>query len=379
MKIGIDIRPTQEFKQMFRGIGYYTRSLVKHLSEIDEKNQYFLYCSSARPVEKIIINSNFTFNPSSFPWKYAIRNRLLEWQLVTPSNLRNEKYRVFHFTFPQSVPWVKTAKSVVTVHDLISIIFSDHYKHNRLRPVYDWLWTRSLKQAELIIAVSENTKKDIVNYLNVPEEKIKVIYEAADPFFSLLAKDQVEMFKAELNLENYILYVGGMEPRKNLSSLLRAYAHLPDDLKSTYKLVIAGQPDQFFGKLLQNIGELNLEEQVILVGYMSRERLARLYNGAEVLVLPSLYEGFGLPILEAMSCGTPVVCSNVSSIPEVAGKAALYFSPEDIQQLSQSLTKILSEPETVQALKEKGFKQARKFSWKETARKTLEVYEEVAG
>lgn len=379
MRIGIDYRSTQEFKQKFRGVGYYTRSLVKHLAEIDKKNQYLLYVNPAKPVERVTKHSNFSLTPSHFPWQYALKNRFLEWQITTSSDLKRERFNVFHFTFPQNVPWVRTTSFIATVHDLISLIFSEHYKHNKLRPIYDWLWTQSVRRAEAIIAVSENTKKDIVNYLGIPEEKIRVIYEAADPFFSPLTEEEVQPFKEELNLERYILYVGGMEPRKNLICLLRAIAQLPNEIKLVYKLVIAGQPDQFFNQLLETIKELDLEERIILVGFMSREKLVRLYNGAEVLVLPSLYEGFGLPILEAMACGTPVVCSDTASIPEVAGEAALYFSPEDVGQLSTSVAKVLTEPETAQRLREKGLRQAQKFSWRETAKKTLEVYKEVAG
>lgn len=379
MKIGIDARSTQVVKEKYRGIGRYTINLINALARIDESNQYHLYINGLWPCDIGTPADNFCLD-SGVAWPLFSRSRFLEWQVRAPADLRARKFDVFHFTFSQNVPLLKSGHVVVTVHDLISIIFREHYRHNKLRPLFDWMWTRATRRADKIIAVSESTKRDIVEYLDVPENKIKVVYEAADPIYGPVAGGEVESAKKRFKINgSYIMYVGGMDPRKNLDGLLNAYGRLPADLNCEHKLVVAGRRDQWYPGIEKLITKLGLRERVIFTGFVPDEMLVALYNGASVFVLPSLYEGFGLPLLEAMSCGTPVVCSNAASIPEVVGDAALMVDPRDIDGLATAIERVLTDSELREGLREKGFKRAKSFSWEKTARGTLAVYEEVAG
>lgn len=380
MRIGIDYRPTQVLKQRYRGVGRYVRSLVKALASVDTANQYLLYVNRTQSIDEPLACKNVAFWPNIFPWDFALRNRLMEWQLCLPYDLQRGALDLFHFTFPQDVPFQHPVRFVVTIHDLISLIFREHYRHNRLRPLYDYMWTRAAKSAEMIITVSQNSRKDIIEVLQIPDERIRVIYEAADPVFRPVEnREEVEGLKEGLSLTNYILYVGGMEPRKNLVCLLKAFKQLPKDLGNSFRLVIAGRPDQFFAELQREVERQGLSGKVSFTGFITGERLVLLYNGASVLVLPSLYEGFGFPLLEAMACGTPVICARSASVPEIAEDAALYFDPKDANELTDALSKVLEDPSLAAGLREKGFQQAARFSWEKTARETLEVYKEVVG
>lgn len=378
MRIGIDARSTQVVKEKYRGIGRYTLNLINALARIDESNQYHLYINGLWPCDIGTPADNFCLD-SGMAWPLFSRSRFLEWQVRAPADLRARRFDVFHFTFSQNVPLLKSGPIVVTVHDLISIIFREHYRHNKLRPLFDWMWTKATKKADRIIAVSESTKRDIIEYLDVPEDKIKVVYEAADPIYGPVTEDEVESAKKRFKINgSYIMYVGGMDPRKNLEGLLDAYRRLPTDLSREHKLVVVGRLDQWYPEIEKLISEFGLRERVIFTGFVPDEMLVALYNGASVFVLPSLYEGFGLPLLEAMSCRTPVVCSNAASIPEVIGDAALMVDPRDVDGLAAAIERALTDSELREDLREKGFKRAKSFSWEKTARETLAVYEEIA-
>ena len=378
MRIGIDYRPTQVLKQRHRGVGRYVRSLVKALASVDTANQYLLYVNRTQSIDEPLAYKNITFWPSTFPWDFALRNRLMEWQVCLPYDLRRGHVDLFHFPFSQDVPLQHPVRFVVTIHDLISLIFPEHYRHNRLRRFYDCAWTKAVKKAEMIITVSQNSKKDIIERLRIPEERIRVIYEAADSAFGPVEdKEEIDRLKEGLSLTKYVLYVGGMEPRKNLVLLLKAFKQLPKELGEGLRFVIAGRPDQFFLQLKREVEAMGLTDRVVFTGFIAGERLVLLYNGASSLVLPSLYEGFGFPLLEAMACGTPVICARSASVPEIAGDAALYFNPKDENELAEALKRVLADPSLVKELREKGFRQAARFSWEKTARETLEVYKEV--
>ncbi len=378
MRIGIDARSTQVVKEKYRGIGRYTINLINALARIDESNQYHLYINGLWPCGVRVPADNFCLD-SGMAWSLFSRSRFLEWQVRAPADLRARRFDVFHFTFSQNVPLLKSGPIVVTVHDLISIIFREHYRHNKLRPLFDWMWTKATKKADRIIAVSESTKRDIIEYLDVSEDKIKVVYEAADPIYRPVTEDEAESVKRRFKTNgSYIMYVGGMDPRKNLEGLLDAYRRLPTDLSREHKLVVVGRLDQWYPEIEKLISEFGLRERVVFTGFVPDEMLVALYNGASVFVLPSLYEGFGLPLLEAMSCRTPVVCSNAASIPEVIGDAALMVDPHDVDGLAAAIERALTDSELREGLREKGFKRAKSFSWEKTARETLAVYEEIA-
>jgi glycosyltransferase involved in cell wall biosynthesis len=240
---------------------------------------------------------------------------------------------------------------------------------------------RAVESADGIIAVSENTRRDLAELLGVPTERVDVIYHAADERFRPLDDQAAKEFCQEHDLpESFILWVGILEPRKNLEVLLRALTILRDKEKELHhKLVVAGAKGWLYENTIKLVDELRLADDVIFFGTASVADLLLLYNGARLFVFPSLYEGFGLPPLEAMACGTPVVCSRTSSLPEVLGEAALYFDPLDAEALAEAIQRLAEDEGLRQELRQRGLEQAAKFSWQKTAEQTLAVYRRVYG
>ncbi|MCX6816312.1 MAG: glycosyltransferase family 1 protein [Candidatus Beckwithbacteria bacterium] len=355
MRIGIDI--SQIVYQT--GVSRYTTELVKHLLKIDHQNEYFLYAGSWRQRQFLkdffnqVKTGKSTLKLSWFSPKLAdlFWNRLNLW----PPADSLDVFHASNWVLPRT-----KSKLVTTIHDLTFL------KYPKTLPAYlVAVHTRHLqrakKYADQIITVSQSTKKDLIDY-GIPATKIKVVYEAASPIFKPVnpsaAKRKYSLTKP------YFLSVGTLEPRKNIKNLIKAFALLPK--RYSPELVIAGK----FGWGENYPNHLGVK----FIGFIPDEDLAGLYSGAKAFIYPSLYEGFGLPVLEAMSCGCPVITSNLSSLPEVGGDAALYVNPEDIKAISQAMIVV---PKL--NLREKSLAQAKKFSWQNSARETLKIYQEVAG
>lgn len=242
---------------------------------------------------------------------------------------------------------------------------------------YKFLFPRTLKTADRIIAVSNSTKRDLINYFNIPEEKIKVILEAADEKFKLLNKEEINEVKQKYNLNfPFILYVGTLEARKNIPTLIKAFYKIKKK-NIEHKLVIAGKKGWKYKEIFETIDKLDLQNDVVFTGYVSDEDLPALYNAADLFVYPSIYEGFGLPPLEAMACGTPVITSNTSSLPEVVGDAGIMVDPCDVDGLTQTMCDVLTNDGLREDMIKKGLERAKMFTWEKCARETLKVYEEV--
>jgi len=258
---------------------------------------------------------------------------------------------------------------LVTVHDLARLCFNPDRETIGERILLK-LDIREIKRASHIIAVSQNTKSDLIKYLNIPEERITVIYNGVDHSI-------FKPVKSKPSHEPYILYVGTERARKNLSSLFHAFSRLKGEFKGL-KLVKLGSPgrsDEFRKRTIRQIESLGLDEDVIFVDWVAENDLPHYYSAASVFVYPSLHEGFGLPPLEAMACGCPVVTSNTSSLPEVVGDAAIMVDPYDIDGLANVMREVLTNDGLRQGMIEKGLKQAKKFSWEKTAQETSAVYE----
>ncbi len=263
--------------------------------------------------------------------------------------------------------------SVFTLHDLIFRF--DPGSHKALNRIYlNAMAPRFLRAAHAIIAVSECTKRDAVRLYNISPEKIHVIYEGVDPRFKPITDAQVlTAARRRYNLpERFVLYVGTIEPRKNLPALFTAFSSLQDPTPNL-KLVIAGKTGWLTEETFERAKALG--DSVIFTGYVADADLAALYTLAELLVLPSIYEGFGLPVLEAMACGTPVACSNVSSLPEIAGDAALLFDPRDARSMAEAITRALSDPPLRAEMRARGLARAARFTWADAARQTYLVYQ----
>ena len=266
--------------------------------------------------------------------------------------------------------------SWATLHDLIFRFYPQTHK-----PLNRWFLTlmmpRFLRAVDAVIAVSDCTKRDAVRLYGLDEAKIKVIHEGVNPRFCTAPPEAISVVRQKYGLpKDFILSVGTIEPRKNLTSLLEAYRVLRDR-RGECKLVIVGQKGWLYEGFFRRLRELGLKDEVIFPGFVPDEDLPALYSAADLFVFPSLYEGFGLPVLEAMACGAPVITSNTSSLPEVAGDAALLVDPTSIEALTHAMRNVLESKQLRDELSAKGYEQAAKFNWESAARETLAVYASV--
>ena len=293
-----------------------------------------------------------------------------------PRLVRQEQVDVLHMTYNAPF-WTQHCAQVVMVHDLAYKLYP-HYYSPRVRLVLSTLVPLSARRAERVVVPSEQTKKDVAREYGVSEAKIVVTPEAAAPEFRVIEdRARLAATLAGYNIQrDYILAVGNLEPRKNLIRILRAYAALLLKGALTHQLVIVGQAHWQGSAVGEAIVEHGLQEHVVLTGYVPTEELVDLYNQAAVFCYPSLYEGFGLPILEGMSCGAPVITSRVASMPEVAGDAACLVDPTSEQELAQALERILSDGDLRRKMRADGLRRAASFSWERTAERTLLAYQE---
>jgi glycosyltransferase involved in cell wall biosynthesis len=280
---------------------------------------------------------------------------------------------LFHATEHLLIP-LHGAPTVLTVHDLIYHLFPSYHRSlnywylNTAMPLY-------VRRADAVIAISESTKRDLTRHYNVPEEKITVVYEAASSRFQPASSEAVAEAKATYRLPSkYVLALGTIEPRKNLNRLVEAVCLLRQK-DPELSLVIVGHAGWLYQDFFQELEKLDDPRAVLLSGYVPDADLPAVITGATAYVLASFYEGFGLPILEAMACGTPVICSSTSSMPELGGDAARYFDPYDLQDMVAAISSVLEDADLRQEMRQRGFEQAARFSWARTARETLAVYE----
>ena len=269
-------------------------------------------------------------------------------------------------------------KGVMVVHDLVRYLFPRFFVFNPAQKLLDrWAYPAMLRNYQHLIAVSESTRRDLIRLFKVPGEKITVTSHGADPGF--LPTNDPSTFSDLLPKYGlrrpFILYLGTLEPRKNLVTLLRAFALLKEQLP--HQLVLAGQKGWKWEGIFEAVKTLGLEERVRWTGYVTDEERVLLYQAAAVFVYPSWYEGFGMPLLEAMQSGCPVITSRVSAMPEVVGQAGLLIDPSSPEEISQAILRLIEEPGLKERLREAGLERARQFSWEDSARKTLEVFEAV--
>jgi glycosyltransferase involved in cell wall biosynthesis len=266
---------------------------------------------------------------------------------------------------------------VVTVHDLIAVHFGGDIPIWSRQYFGRWM-PFSYRFADHIIAISEHTKRDIINLLDISPNKITVIYEAADAKFQPMSdKSLIESVKKKYKTgDKFILHIGTLNPRKNLEFLVDVYAEVVKKFPD-YNLVLAGKKGWYYDDLFMKIKNLGLEKKVIVTGYLDEEDKVALYNAATVYAIPSLYEGFGLPLLEAMSCGLPVIASNTSSVPEIVGDGGLICDLKDQNDWIESFLKLLGSDGELKKYRASGLERAKIFSWKKTADLTQKVYEKV--
>ena len=346
----------------------YAYYLINALAQVDQRNHYTLY-TSREPVRPFPKNERIQTNVMPFP------------RLWTQVRLAAETFRSTHdvlFMPVHAIPYIRRSslKTVVTIHDLA---FERNPEYHRfLGSLYLRQYMRySAKHATHLIAVSEVTKRDLMELYRVPEEKITVVYEAYDPhvFHTVEAREAARV-AAQYKITNpFLLFVSTIQPRKNIVRLIEAFSRIDTDAE----LILAGKPGWKNEEIYASPKKFGVADRVRFLGHIPDPDLNALMNAARALVYPSLFEGFGLEILEAMACGTPVITSNVSSMPEIAGDAGLLVDPYNVQDIADACERVLSDEELHRSLREKGFARAAEFSWEKAARETLAVFERVGG
>lgn len=364
-KIGIDIREASGEKT---GKGWYTFHIVQALLEKDLKNKYILYTKSKVPGFDKFKNIEVR----------VINGRGMFWHRNVIKDTKKEGINIFFaptsYIIPAFLP--QNIKSIFTVHDLVAFLFPKN--HNKKAVIIEKLCLKkALKKADKVLAVSENTKHDLISRFKISGKNIDVIPCAAGDVFKQIESESLQKFIKETNLPNkFFLSVGTLIPRKNYTKLLQAFIKLHKKYPNCHLIIVGGQGWDY-ENIYQIIRENFISKNVHLLGYLSNKSLVKLYNLALGLVFPSLYEGFGIPPLEAFKCGCPVIASNTSSIPEVVGDAALKIDPTDSQSIYLAMEKFLQDSDLRDELKEKGFKQAEKFSWEISAGELLKIIENV--
>ncbi|MBI4384074.1 MAG: glycosyltransferase family 4 protein [Nitrospinae bacterium] len=373
MNIGIDIRPALKART---GVGNYALNLAGALARLDRANRYYLFSNSFRdrlPEGLVEGRENLRIRDRRFP------NLLMNfvWDRVGgwPISLLLRGLDVFHFTGAVS-PGLKGVKTVATVYDLYHVRDPESVAEKHRVP--QRRFAENLKSVSKIISISAFTRRDLCDIFGIPPEKVAVVPLGVDPdVFRPLDKNECRAYlRQKFRLDgDYLLFVGTLETRKNLTALAEAF-RLVRSRHAGLKLVLAGGPGHGFDKVREKIREWGVEDSVFYPGYLEgAEDLVRLYCGADVFVFPSVYEGFGLPLLEAFACGVPVAASDRAAIPETAGEAALQFNPGQPEDIAAKILNILEDGGLAESLKSRGLARAGEFSWERTARKTLEVYE----
>jgi len=358
------------------GLGRYARALADHLSpRLDERLAFFYNRAAAQGAADLPAGHRVRQVRLGYkPWRMAVwlgQMAGIGFDRLLPDA------ELYHATEHLLMP-LRQARTVLTVHDLIYHLLPQHHKRlnywflNATMPLF-------CRRADALIAISENSKRDLVRLYGVAPAKVHVIYEAAAPHFRAQTPARIAAARARYHLPtDYMLVVGTIEPRKNLERLLDALLILRRGGLDAHLVIVGSKgwlTEGFFAKL-ESLPE---RDAVHLTGYVADEDLPAVYAGARLTVLASVYEGFGLPILEGMACGSPVVCSQTSSLPELGGTAARYFDPRNVEEMAQTLQQVWQDEEQQATMRQAGFVRAAQFSWAQTAASTQAVYEAVIG
>jgi len=365
-RICIDARKLADF-----GIGTYIRNLLKSLAEIDHANHYWVLVGRDGRAFVDRLGRNFhAFTESSSV--YSMR------ELATVSyalrRLRPDVYHSTHYVLPAHVP----CPAVVTIHDVIHLLFPEFLK-SRLAKIYARVMIgRSLRLGSRIISVSESTRDDLEDFFGVDARGVRVIYNGVDDVFRRALPDQELQAKlGRFRLKRpYLLFVGNPKPHKNVENLLRAYARSLELAPGETMLACVGDRDGESARLRYLCRSLGIEERVAFLGHVADDDLPALYQGSLAFLYPSLYEGFGLPVIEAMASRTAVITSTTAALREVAGGAADLVNPHDVEEIARAIARCTTSEEHRRELAEKGAARAAEFDWRATAERTLEVYRE---
>jgi glycosyltransferase involved in cell wall biosynthesis len=375
VKVAIDIRRMTEF-----GVGTYIRNVVRTLARLDCDSEYFLIGSPAKVAECGALPPNFQ--------SIALlgRDTTLKGNLEFRAIVKRLACDLVHIPHLFWIPRGLSCPYVLTVHDLLEHMYGTRNASSMRRSLHFYLTRRVLQRAARVIAVSQFTRNEIEKLLAIPDDRIEVVYNAIDErFLHGHATDADRQMIAQRYLVNYpfILYAGAIRPHKNVVRIIEAFSALKSELQKEQqfpdlKLIIIGDDLSSHPRLRRTVVRGCVQNDVRFLGFVPIDVLRIFYDEAKIFVFPSLYEGFGLPPLEAMAHGTPVVTSNTSSLPEVAGNAALLVNPENVFEIRRGLQRVLLDPALRQRMKQRGYEQVQRFSWTNSVSRILEIYREVA-
>ena len=354
------------------GIGYYAYHLLRALARSEEAEFYLIFARDAE-ARHDFAGDRFRIVEAPVLTRQSLKR--IVWENLSLPKLLEEKKADIYFSPDYSLPNRRLpCPAVVTVPDLAFISYP-RTKNRRYGAYLRLMVPAAARRAGAVIAISDYTKREVVRLLGVPGKKVTRIYCGRDESF----ENEGGGSRMADDLSSYILCVGTLDPRKNITGLVEAFSLLKKRGKVAHRLVLAGPRKFGYGRIRSVIDRLDVRSDVIEMGYVGRDKLHALYRGATLFILPSIYEGFGLPLLEAMACGTPVAASNVTAIPEVAGDAALYFDPLDIDGMASAMRRLIEDRELGADLVRKGYERLKFFSWEKCARETMDLFRAVVG
>ncbi len=366
MTIGVDGNEANVKERV--GVSIYTLRLLEYFAtHANESNRFIVYLRK-KPVHDMPAENTF--------FTYRVVKGPVFWsQLFLPIHLFFRRDIDVFFAPAHYLPRFCPVPQVVTIHDVSFLLYPEEFRKKDLYQLTHWT-QYSLRKASHIIAVSKTTKKDLMSWYQLPENRISVVYNGFD---TEQKNDNSDFSKLNLTPHKYILYLGTLQPRKNITSLIRAFELVKDRITQMkkYKLVIAGRKGWLTSGIEQNIHSSTHASDILCTGYVSDATQRDLYKYAFAYVLPSRYEGFGIPVLEAMSHGCPVIAASSSSLPEIGGDAALYFPPENPQELFEEIEKLSKSDTLRNELIKKGKMRVREFSWERCGKQTLEVIKQL--
>ena len=360
MSLTIGIDTSSANKKQKTGVEWYAYHLIRALSVIDQKNKYKLYTS--QPLEAGLLNlgSNFREVVLKWPGRYLwLQGRLSVEMAVNPPDVL--------LVPAQPLPMITPKKSINAIHDLGFVDYPEAYS-KKMRKYLKWQVKHAIKYAKKIITISRFTKNELMRLYSVPEEQISVIYLGYDPEIYKPIHDETRLkhVKEKFGLsDKFILYIGRIEQKKNINTLVKAFEKLGSDLQ----LVLVGKPGFGYENIKKNLGGKNIKE----LGWVCEEDVPVLLNASKCFVLPSFYEGFGLPIIQAMACGAPVISSDIPTLKEIGGEASLYFQVDSSDDLADKLRLVLNDQNLAENLVQKGFERCKNFSWQKCAQETLDL------
>jgi len=387
-RIAIDIQALQTDDSKDRGRGQYLSHLVPKVLEIDKRNDYVLVVNANLPLPEVT-----AWPPHRLLRFHGPMGRDKFSETLALLALLYNRVDIFHIGSPLEegsaiIPQfgkLRPRHVVCTLYDLIPYIFHEHYlaENAPFESIYGYRLA-NIRRADRIFAISEHTRKDAIQYLRLAPKKVITVGTGVDPFFRAFSVDR-ERWKRALREKfgidgKFLFYTGGSDWRKNITGLIESFAILPSTVRSEYLLVIScSLSDTELKRYRETALKAGVDRAVILTGFVSREELAALYTLCTVFVFPSLYEGFGLPIAEAMCCGAPVIAGNSSSLPEVLGEAGVLVDAASVEELSGAILKLLTEDTLRLEMSKRSLKRAHDFSWEDVARKVVSAYESIAG